>query len=260
MVKANLGQTNVTLIRTRIYQIYGVKPGSHVYLVKGTDKNVLIDTGIATDFPVLKKHLRQIGVSPQDIDLVILTHEHVDHAGAAIFFSKNAIIAAHRSAANKIELQDEFVTLQKFRAFQMLGESVTRELRVDLWLEDGNYIDLGNYQLRVIHTPGHTSGCTCIYEPSQKLLFSGDTVFAGGILSEIGPSGNISDYMNSIQRLKTLKIEEFYPGHGKMSKTPEEDMRNALKYAMCLFEDSRLLFQVMGSKKETERESSSSAS
>ena len=61
MVEANYGKTNVTLIRTGIYQIYGMKPGSHVYLVKGTDKNVLIDTGIATDFPVLKKHLRQIG-------------------------------------------------------------------------------------------------------------------------------------------------------------------------------------------------------
>ena len=76
-----------------------------------------------------------------------------------------------------------------------------------------------------------------------------DTVFAGGILSEIGSSGNISDYMNSIQRLNTLNIEEFYPGHEKISKTPGEDMRNALKYALSLFEDSKLLFQAMASKK-----------
>lgn len=240
----NSEQTKITAIRTDIYQIYAVKPGSHVYLVKGTDRNVLIDTGIASKFPIVKQHLQQIGLGPEDMDLVILTHEHIDHAGAAIFFSGNAIIAAHRSAANKIELQDEFVLLQRFREWR------TGELRVDLWLEEGNYIDLGNYQLRVLHTPGHTSGCICLYEPSHKLLFSGDTVFAGGSLSEIGPSGNISDYMNSIQRLHTLKIEELYPGHGRISKTPEEDMRNALRYAQSLFEDSKLLFQAMAVERE----------
>jgi hydroxyacylglutathione hydrolase len=237
------------LIRADIYQIYSVKPGSHVYLIKGHNRNVLIDTGIASKFAMLKEHLDQIGLAPQDIDLVILTHEHIDHAGAAIFFSRNAIIAAHHSAANKIELQDEFVLLQRFREWR------TRELRVDLWLEEGNYIDLGNYQLRVLHTPGHTSGCICLYEPSHKLLFSGDTVFAGGSLSEIGPSGNISDYMNSIERLHTLKIEELYPGHGRISKTPEEDMQNALKYALSLFEDSKLLFQAMALGKEMEQKS-----
>lgn len=247
----NSDQTKIIPIRTNIYQIYAVKPGSHVYLIKGSNKNVLIDTGIASKFPIFKEHLEQIGLAPEDMDLVILTHEHIDHAGAAIFFSKSAIIAAHRSAANKIQLQDEFVTLQRFREWRW------GELRVDLWLEEGNYIDLGNYQLRVLHTPGHTSGCICLYEPSQKLLFSGDTVFAGGSLSEIGPSGNISDYMNSIQRLHTLKIEELYPGHGRISKTPEEDMHNALKYAHSLFEDSKLLFQAMAVGKEMEQKSSS---
>ena len=129
-------------------------------------------------------------------------------------------------------------------------------MRVDFWLEEGNHIDLGNYQLQVLHTPGHTSGCVCLYEPSQRLLFSGDTVFSGGTLSEIGPSGNISDYMNSIQRLNTLNIEKFYPGHGRISKAPVEDMHNALKYALSLFEDSKLLFQAMASKKEMEQKSS----
>ena len=244
MVKTNMGQTKIITIRKNIYQIYAIKPGSHVYLVKGSDKNVLIDTGIVTNFSSLKEHLNEVGLKPKDIDLVVLTHAHMDHASAAIFFSKSAIIAAHSSAANKIELQDEFVTLQRFREWR------AKRLKVDLWLEEGNCIDLGNYQLRVIYTPGHTSGCICLYEPSEKLLFSGDTVFAGGILSEIGPSGNISDYMGSIQRLDALKIEELYPGHGKMSKTPEEDMNQALKYALSLFEDSKLLFQAMATKKQ----------
>jgi len=115
MVRMNPEQTKIIPIREDIYQVYAVKPGSHVYVIKGVNKNVLIDTGIATKFPMLKEQLSQIGLRPKDIDLVILSHEHIDHAGAAIFFAKNAIIAAHRSAANKMALQDEFVTLQRFR-------------------------------------------------------------------------------------------------------------------------------------------------
>jgi len=243
MTRARPEPAPITEIRKDIYQIYGIKPGSHVYLIKGSDKNALIDTGVITRFPVLKGRLQEVGLKPKDIDILVLTHEHMDHAGAAVYFSKYAIIAAHRSAANKIELQDEFVTIQQFREWR------AGKIRVDLWLEEGNNIDLGNYQLRVLHTPGHSSGCLCLYEPTERLLFSGDTVFAGGILSMIGPSGNISDYMESVQRLSTLRINELYPGHGKISQEPEADMRQAVQYALSLFEDSKLLYEAMGARK-----------
>lgn len=234
---------SIKTIRENIFQIPGKFPFSHIYIIKGTNKNVMIDTGVADNYSNFVEQLAEIGLSPDDIDMVILTHEHMDHAGAAIFFTDTAVIAAHRSAANKIELQDEFVTLRTVLAWRI------GHFTVDFWLEEGNFIDLGNYKLRVIHTPGHTSGCMCLYEPSQKLLFSGDTVFAGGTLSQIGPSGNISDYMESIERLNALKIDELYPGHGRTSKTPEEDMSKATEYAMTLFEDSKLLFEAMATIK-----------
>jgi hydroxyacylglutathione hydrolase len=50
-------------------------------------------------------------------------------------------------------------------------------MRVHLWLENMTRIDLGNYNLRVFHTPGHTSGCISIVETTQELLFSADSVF-----------------------------------------------------------------------------------
>ncbi|MBM3154456.1 MAG: MBL fold metallo-hydrolase [Chloroflexi bacterium] len=244
MSETNAERKNFIELRPGIFQIYNIKPGSHVYLLKGTDKNVLIDSGIVGNYPVLKEYLNQVGLRPEDITMMLLTHEHMDHAGAAGYFAKSAIIAAHRNAANKIELQDEFVTLQAFENWR------AGSIKVDLWLEDGNCIDLGNYQLQVVHTPGHSSGCICLYEPSQRLLFSGDTVFGGGTLSNIGPSGNISDYMHSIKRLNTLRIDELYPGHGKVSKEPEQDMKKALGYAMSLFEDSKLLFQTLAAGKQ----------
>ncbi len=240
--KAVTNSKSITKLKPGIYQFYGEKPGSHVYLIRGSDKNVLIDTGITTNFPYIRKCLQETGLKVRDIHFVILTHEHSDHIGATAFFFNTAVISAHRLAANKIELQDEFVTMNKY-----LNVS-SKPFYAHLWLEDDTLIDLGNYKLRIIHTPGHTSGCICIYELTQRLLFSGDTVFAGGTLSDIAASGNISDYVNSLERLGTLKIAELYPSHGRISLAPEQDMKQAVAYAQTMMEDSRILFEAIAQK------------
>ena len=220
-----------------IYQLRGEKPGSHVYLIKGDTKNVLIDTGVAGKFPALKDRLTELGLRVRDVNLIILTHEHYDHIGATAFFHRTAVVAAHRLAANKLELQDEFVTFSKYK------DQPSKPFWVDIWLEDGSIIDLGNYELQVIHTPGHTSGCICLYEPRAGLLFTGDTVFAGGTLSEIAVGGNVSDYVNSIRRLSNLKIKKLYPGHGRVSSTPDEDLPKAITYAQTMLDDCKTFFE-----------------
>ena len=219
-----------------IYQLRGEKPGSHVYLIKGDTKNVLIDTGVAGRFAVLKRRLTELGLHVRDVNLIILTHEHYDHIGATAFFHRTAVVAAHRLAANKLELQDEFVTL-------LTRDQPSKPFRVDVWLEDGSMIDLGNYELQVRHTPGHTSGCICLYEPGAELLFTGDTVFAGGTLSEIAVGGNVSDYVNSVRRLSNLKIKQIYPGHGRVSSTPDEDLPKAIVYAQTMLDDCKTFFE-----------------
>jgi len=226
-------------LRPGIFQFPAQKPGSHVYLIKGTSKNVLIDTGIAANFPVLEASLLELGLRASDIHFIILTHEHFDHIGATSFFFKTAVVAAHRLAANKIELQDEFVTMVKSM------DTASVPFHADIWLEHDTTIDLGNYRLRTVHSPGHTSGCICLYEPREKLLFTGDTVFAGGTLSGIFSSGSISDYMNSLERLSTFRVDQFYPGHGRLSNSPEEDIRRGLEHARALFEDTKTLFEAL---------------
>lgn len=219
-----------------IYQLRGEKPGSHVYLIKGDTKNVLIDTGVAGKFPALKRRLTELGLRVRDVNLIILTHEHYDHIGATAFFHRTAVVAAHRLAANKLELQDEFVTF-------LDRDQPSKPFWVDIWLEDGSIIDLGNYELQVIHTPGHTSGCICLYEPRAGLLFTGDTVFAGGTLSEIAVGGNVSDYVNSVRRLSNLKIKQIYPGHGRVSGTPDDDLPKATVYAQTMLDDCKTFFK-----------------
>jgi hydroxyacylglutathione hydrolase len=234
-------------LRQHIYQFRSERPGCHVYLVKGLAKNVLIDTGSASNYENLKACLAEVGLAPHDIHLIILTHEHFDHTGACPLFYERTVIAAHALAANKIELQDEFVTMTKY-----LDEEA-RHFRADIWLEADTVLDLGNYRLRILHTPGHCSGCLCVYEPDHELLFTGDTVLAGGTLSGILGSGNISDYIKSLQRLSHLKVEEMYPGHGRISTNAQEDLSKALENALALMEECKILFETLDTKSTYDR-------
>ena len=229
--------SRIVELRPDIYQFLSDKPGGHIYLIKGDAKNVLIDTGTAGHFPLLKKRLSEVGLRVRDIQLILLTHEHFDHAGATAFFHETAIVAAHRLAANKLQLQDDFVTLSRYY------DVPSKPFWVDVWLEDGAVIDLGKHKLRVVHTPGHTSGCICLHELREGLLFSGDTVFAGGTLSDIAGSGSVSDYMESVQRLNNLKIKSIHPGHGKSSDAAAEDLPRAVEYAAQLLADSMMFFE-----------------
>ncbi len=216
---------NILEVQDNIFMIRGVKNSSHSYVIKGIRGNILIDSGIDSNFHYLQSKLIQLGLKVRDIDIVINTHEHFDHIGANRYFQEHATIAAHRFAANKISLNDRYVTMYES------GDLNTLPLHVHLWQESKSRFDVGNYVLDIIHTPGHTSGSICIYEPVKKFLFTGDMLFAGGVLSHISESGSVGDYINSLMSLNTRQIQEIYPGHGDISKNPAEDLRMAIESA-----------------------------
>ena len=158
----------------------------------------MIDVGLSSNFPHLVECLKHVGCPPDTIDMVILSHEHLDHIGAACHFAGRTIIAAHRLAANKIMLRDDFSMLRK-----MFNEPNV-PINVDIWLEEGNLLDLGNFRLNVMYTPGHTSACISLFDPDQGLLFAADTLMPGGVMGGVFGSGSISDYIQSLERLKGL--------------------------------------------------------
>lgn len=218
----------VTELRPRIFQIRGLNGSSHSYVIQGDYMNVMIDSGSDQNFPVLERGLRHIGMKVRDINLVINSHEHCDHIGANRYFHESAMIAAYRLAASKMVTGDYYVTMYK-------GNDLNDpRMRVHLWLENMTRIDLGNYTLRVFHTPGHTSGCISIIESTCGLLFSADSVFAGGTLSYIAESGSIGDYLDSLARLRCFGLQALYPGHGRVSTTPLDDIDRAIANAQIL--------------------------
>jgi hydroxyacylglutathione hydrolase len=95
----------------------------------------------------------------------------------------------------------------------------------NVMLEDGNLIKFGNETLKVIHTPGHTPGSICLV--GEKLVFTGDTLFAGGIGRTDFPGGSMTDMRLSLKRLTSLPNNLLvYPGHGETSMIREEKRMN----------------------------------
>ena len=162
-----------------VYQIRFKNRAANAYLVRGSKRTIMIDVGLSSNYSHLLECLQHLGVEPSDIDMVVLSHEHLDHIGAAYHFTGKTIIAAHRLAANKIMLRDDFSMLRK-----MFNEPNV-PIDVDIWLEEGNLIDLGNFRLTVMYTPGHTSACISLFEQDKGLLFAADTLMPGGVMGGV---------------------------------------------------------------------------
>ena len=81
--------------------------------------------------------------------------------------------------------------------------------------EDGEILNVGNIQIKVIHTPGHTAGSCCYYLPEEEVLFSGDTLFAQSVGRTDFPGGSSAEIVRSLHKLVDTLPEdtEVFPGH-----------------------------------------------
>ena len=141
---------------------------------------------------------------------VYLTHCHGDHIlGVAELKNRcGGKILIHREDTDG--LNDASINLTPY----IIEERI--ELEADSRVDDNDLIHLGDLQLKVIHTPGHTKGGTCLYCEKEKCLFSGDTLFRGTWGRTDVPTGNVEDIIKSITE-KLMKLPEetiVYPGHG----------------------------------------------
>jgi hydroxyacylglutathione hydrolase len=172
---------------------------SNIYLID----NTVIDAGTGFNFTRLMSIFNALKKDMGSIEWVINTHGHFDHVGGNGYFL-NAKVAIHELDAPILELGDEELSFASF------FNGKIRPRPVDRRLKDGDLIN----GLRVIHTPGHSPGSICLYDESGKVLFSGDTIFADGIGRTDLPGGSDEDMKKSLEKLRGLKIEKLFPGHG----------------------------------------------
>jgi glyoxylase-like metal-dependent hydrolase (beta-lactamase superfamily II) len=152
---------------------------------------------------------------------IINTHAHVDHVGANDLIRQKTQATLFIHSAEVSLLQDLELNL---------SHALGREkdfLPPTGVLNDKDKLKLKGFDLEVLHTPGHTPGSICLYVDGR--LFSGDTLFAGGVGRTDLPGGNFRQLKDSLEH-KILKLSDevvVYPGHGPNTTIGKEKRDNS---------------------------------
>ena len=187
-----------------VHKVSGAAFDGNVYLVLD-EKPILVDAGMMAG-PTLKNIKKFI--DPAKIELIVLTHCHHDHSGAAPALKEATGARLMLSEKEVGCIGDELASVA-----YLFGQQAP-EYKVDETLKEGMVLDIGEWKLEVMETPGHSTGSLCLYERTEKVLFSGDTVFPDGNIGRTDMFGGSTDELvRSIQRLTELDVKVMYPGH-----------------------------------------------
>lgn len=234
----NLFQIRVPLPRNPLGHL-------NAYLIKSVERNLLIDTGLNSPeaFEVLCHALSEAGVKSQTLTDILFTHFHIDHIGLIPRFkqfSNNSNLWIHhiekelsrfieKNFSNYLDDMKRFLeasdaptplvnNLQKFHPAFFTPEAYEEIARTAHPLIDGQEISVGNYHFQVLWTPGHSPGHICLYEPSFKVLISGDhilptiTPHVSQFMADTNP---LEDYLESLRKVEKLDVKLVLPAHEK---------------------------------------------
>lgn len=198
----------------------------YTFLLCGTKKAVLIDTGFGTcDYKAIVSSLTKLPVE------VINTHGHLDHVSQNYAFdtvyiheADEQVFREHTDASVRlgyIQLLLEQAKIPAFIRRSRLLKAYTKNV-VELpekdnrvYVEDGEEIDLGGRTLRIIQTPGHTRGSIMVLDVEKRYLFSGDMLCDEGILLHFDHSTKVSVFLETMEKLKgmTDQWDKIWPSH-----------------------------------------------
>ena len=184
-----------------------------------TMRGAFVDPG--GDLPKLKTAASRAGVA---IEKILLTHGHIDHAGAAGIFAEElgvAIEGPHEA---------DLYWIARLQEDGMRYGITGKPFEPSRWLKDGDQVTVGKLTLDVRHCPGHTPGHVVFHLPASKVAIVGDVLFQGSIGRWDFPHGNQQDLIRSItERLWPMGDDTaFVPGHGPMSTFGHERRTNPL--------------------------------
>ena len=168
---------------------------SNIYVL-GKEEATIVDTGVGNRANPIFPQLAELGVMPENIKQVIITHAHHDHAMGAflILEQANPRVFVHEDDTKYIA--------------SSFGEALVKVVEDDI-------IDTAIGSFEVYLTPGHTNGSMCLYNAGKKILISGDTVFPDGSYGRYdGESGSLDAMIDSLKKLTELDCEIMLPGHG----------------------------------------------
>ncbi len=172
-------------------------PGTNTFLI-GREQVAVLDPG-----PEYESHYQAIlEAGAGRIRWVVVTHTHKDHSP----------LAARLAAETGAELIGRM--LRPADEFQDTSFAVERDL------QDGERLQTPEFTLEAIYTPGHVGNHFCFYLHEDRLLFSGDHIMDGSTVVILPPSGDMKDYLDSLQRLEQYPATGIAPGHGNLIPEP----------------------------------------
>ena len=194
---------------------------TNTYILADEDSKtgILIDPGSQ-----VAEVLEEIENLELKIDRIVNTHTHIDHA-AGVQEAKDALSAKfciHPKEVPVLELLP-----QSAMRFPEFGDVEVPE--VDEFLEEGDIVQIGEHEAKVLHVPGHTWGSICLVIEDEEMVISGDTLFAGSV-GRVDLTGGTSmeELVGSINK-KLLTLPPHYkvlPGHGPVTKIAIEKQTN----------------------------------
>jgi len=192
----------------------------YIIVCEKTGESLIIDPGF------FKKDseniLNEIAQHRFKVKQILNTHGHVDH------ISGNGILKKATGASILIHREDAPMLSDPSRNLSyMLGRSVISPMS-DRLVEDGETVKVGDLKFIVIHTPGHTKGSISLFSERERVVFTGDTLFAGSIGRTDLPSSSFNEIMHSLrEKLMGLPNETVvYPGHGEKTTIGREKETN----------------------------------
>jgi len=204
---------------------------THCYLINGTEQSLLIDTGLG----ICNIHDVIVKLTNQPV-IAVATHIHWDHIGGHKYFPNFYAHSAELDWLNgafpltAATIRDMVVdrcdlpTGFDVSTYTMFQGTPTKVLK------DGDKIDLGGRTIEVLHTPGHSPGHMCFWEPAKGYLFTGDLVYKDTLFAYY-PSTDPTAYLDSLERIAALPVKKVFPAHHSLEIEPEIiiRMRNAFR-------------------------------
>lgn len=185
------------------------------YLVVGEEKALLIDTGFGAGS--LKTVVEKLTDKPL---ILVNTHGHPDHGGGNAEFGAPYLHPADQ-ALYAYKCAD--ARLEEAGHWPMGGEVKLQPYQAEtLPLADGQSFDLGGRIVEVLHTPGHTAGSVCLFDRKTGALFTGDNTNQNGVFIDNQSPGTVTEYLESLKKMKALSPRVLYTGHMPGAVKPEQ--------------------------------------
>ncbi len=203
------------------------RPESGVYLLEGRDRSALISGGMSYLVPALLHQFDEFGLKEDRIQGIIILHAHFDHIGVVPFFRKrhpDLSIYASGRAWQILHEPKSIRTINEFshRQTERMGLQVPYEAGEIDWpvglsgdtLSEGDVIDLGGMEIRILETPGHSSCSVSAYVPQIRALFPSDgggIPYKGSIIA--AANSNFALYLDSLKKMELLHVDYLCADH-----------------------------------------------